>query len=71
MEMLILKTNINSKIDFKRVRHTLNNSYKINECTVDLSDRDKVLRVIGDKLDMDDVISRVKDLGFYCEDLTY
>ncbi len=71
MEMLILKTNINSKIDFKRVRHTLNNSYKINECTVDLGDRDKILRVVGDKLDMEDVISRVKDLGYYCEDLTY
>jgi hypothetical protein len=71
MEMLILKTNINSKIDFNRVRHTLNSSYKINECTVDLGDRDKVLRVVGDKLDMEGVISRVKDLGYYCEDLTY
>jgi hypothetical protein len=71
MEMLILKTNINSKIDFKRVRHTLNNSYKINECTVDLGDRDKVLRVVGDKLDMKDIINRVKNLGYYCEDLTY
>lgn len=71
MEMLILKTNINSKIDFKNVRSTLNNSYKINECTVDLEDRDKVLRVVGDKLNMEDIISRVKGLGYYCEDLTH
>ena len=46
MEMLILKTNINSPKDFKKVQYTLNNSYQINECTVDLGDRDKVLRWI-------------------------
>ena len=71
MEMLILKTNINSKIDFKKVRHSLFNSFKINECTVDFGDRDKVLRIVGNELNMKDVISRVKNLGYYCEDLTY
>ena len=71
MEMLILKTNINSKFDFKRVRHSLNNTFKINECTVDLGDRDKVLRVVGNELSMEDVINRVKNLGYNCEDLTY
>ncbi len=71
MEMLILKTNINSKIDFKKVRYFLNGSFKINECTVDLGDRDKVLRVVGSELNMNEVISKVKDLGYYCEDLTY
>lgn len=71
MEMLILKTNINSKIDFRKVRNFLSNSYKIDECTVDLGDRDKVLRVIGNELCMEDIISSVKDLGYYCEDLTY
>ena len=53
MEMLILKTNINSPKDFKKVQYTLNNSYQINECTVDLGDRDKVLRVVGDKINME------------------
>ncbi len=71
MEMLILKTNINSKFDFKRVRHSLNNTFKINECTVDLGDRDKVLRVVGNELSMENVINRVKNLGYNCEDLTY
>jgi hypothetical protein len=69
MDMLILKTNINSNFDFKYVRNLLNNSYKINECTVDLTDRDKVLRLIGEDLKMEDVIKRINKLGFYCEDL--
>ena len=71
MEMLILKTNINSKFDFKRVRHSLNNTFKINECTVDLGDKDKVLRVVGNELSMEDIINRVKNLGYNCKDLTY
>ncbi len=71
MEVLILKTNINSKFDFKRVSHSLNNTFKINECTVDLGDRDKVLRVVGNELSMEDVINKVKDLGYNCEDLIY
>ena len=71
MEMLILKTNINSQTDFKKVRLTLNNSYKINECTVDFGDRDKVLRIIGNELNLEDVITRVKNLGYNCEDLAY
>ena len=71
MEMLILKTNINSKIDFKKVRHSLIHSFSINECTVDLGDRDKVLRIVGNELNMEDVIRRVKNLGYYCEDLAY
>jgi hypothetical protein len=69
MDMLILKTNINSNFDFKYVRNLLNNSYKINECTVDLADRDKVLRLVGEGLKMEDVINRINKLGYYCEDL--
>ena len=71
MEMLILKTNINSKIDFKKVRHSLTNSFNIHECTVDFGDRDKVLRILGNELKMEDVIKSVKNLGYLCEDLTY
>ncbi len=71
MEILVLKTNISSKIDFKKVRHSLNNLFKINECTVDFDDRDKVLRIVGNELNMEDVVHRVKNLGYYCEDLTY
>lgn len=71
MDVLILKTNINSSNDFSRVKGLLKESFKLNECTVDLSDIDKVLRIIGEKLNLDEVISKVKTLGYYCEDLDY
>ena len=71
MDVLILKTNINSAYDFSRVKGSLKKSFKLDECTVDLSDIDRVLRVIGDKLNLDEVISKVKTLGYYCEDLDY
>ncbi len=69
MEILILKTNINSKNDFTSVKDNLNDSYKINECTIDLDDQDKVVRVIGDGFKIDDVISKFSSLGYYCEEL--
>jgi len=71
MEVLILKTNIYSKMDFIKVRQLLINSFTINERTVDLGDRDKVLRIVGNELNMEDVISSVKNLGYYCEDSAY
>lgn len=67
--MLTLKTDINSKYDFQRVECTLSNLFNINECTVDLEDSDKVLRVIGRGLNLDDVVGKVKELGYNCEDL--
>lgn len=69
MDMLILKTNINSKYDFQRVECTLNNTFNINECTVDLDDIDKVLRITGRGLNIEDVVGKVKELGYSCEDL--
>ena len=60
MDILILKTNIYSKIDFIKVRQLLINSFTINECTVDLGDRDKVLRIVGNELNMEDVIALLR-----------
>ncbi len=69
MNILILKTNINSEAEFLNVKNELLGSYKLNECTIDLEDRDKVLRVIGSNLNLYDVTSRVNNLGFACEEL--
>ena len=60
MDILILKTNIYSKIDFIKVRQLLINSFTINECTVDLGDSDKVLRIVGNELNMEDVIALLR-----------
>ncbi len=41
----------------------------INECTIDLEDKDKIIRVIGDNIETNDVVSRIKSYGFLCEEL--
>ncbi len=69
MEMLILKTDIKNRYDFRKVRNKLQGYYRINECTIDLEDRDKVVRVIGDNIEKNDVVSRIKSYGFLCEEL--
>ncbi len=69
MEILILKTDINSKDEFIIVKNSLNQLYSLNECTIDLEDRDRVLRIIGDRLNLYDITSQVKTLGFFCEEL--
>ncbi len=69
MDILILKTDINSEVEFLSVRNKLSEYYPLNECTIDLEDRDKVLRVIGNNLNLTDVTSRVNKLGFACEEL--
>lgn len=69
MDILILKTNINSKNDFRPVDDFLCSHFSVNECTVDLEDRDKVLRIVGHDLIMDEIISKVSDFGFECSEL--
>jgi hypothetical protein len=69
MDIIILKTNIKSHNEFIPVKNSLHDFYKVNDCSIDLEDRDKVLRVTGNNLNQDDVISKVKSFGFLCEEL--
>ena len=69
MEILILRTNIKTKTDFSSIKTNLNNSYQIDECTIDLEDRDKVVRVIGENIIMEEVVNSISSLGFMCEEL--
>lgn len=68
-DILIFKTNINSKDEFLHVSKNLSKTYNIKECTVDLEDRDKVLRIIGDDLEQYNITSFVNSFGFVCEEL--
>jgi hypothetical protein len=70
MDILIFKTNIGSDSDFSSVKDSLISSYKLNDCTIDLEDIDKVLRVIGNGINTEDVINKVGTLGFLCEELS-
>lgn len=69
MDILILKTSISTKNDFSEIDNYLSTHYNVDQCTIDLEDRDKVLRVIGSNLDPDEVISKVNSLGFDCSEL--
>ena len=69
MDILIFKTNINSPGDFNLVRNGLNENHDVKECTIDFQDRDKVLRVISDKLTVRQVEKKLGLLGFYCREL--
>ena len=69
MDVLILKTNIKSRSDFIPVQDFLHYYYNIDECSIDLEDKDKVMRITGNNLNLDEVISRVSGLGFECAEL--
>ena len=69
MDILILKTNINSKDEFLSIKRNIKKAYYINECTIDLEDIDKVLRIRGLDINPDEITSFVTNLGYYCEEL--
>lgn len=69
MDILIFKTDINSKADFLRIRKELFNTYNLKECTVDLEDKDRILRVVGNNLKIPDITLSVNTIGFTCKEL--
>ncbi len=69
MEVLIFKTNIYSSSEFNPVKNLLSNTYEIQNCTIDLEDSDKVLRVVGEDLQVNEIRDRVSNFGFLCEEL--
>ncbi|HSD62498.1 MAG TPA: hypothetical protein VLB50_01835 [Ignavibacteriaceae bacterium] len=69
MEIIILKTNIKSREEFRWIKSSLKNLYPIEECTIDLEDTDKVVRVTGENLRMEEVVNGISSLGFACEEL--
>ena len=69
MDILIFKTDINSKADFLQVKKDLTATYNVKECTVDLEDKDKVLRIVGNNLKLSDISFFVNTIGFTCEEL--
>ena len=71
MDILILKTNINQVQDFALVKEKLNQSLNLRECTIDLGDIDKVVRIVGNSLIPEQVNSQIIRMGFRSEELTY
>ncbi len=69
MDTFIFKTNINSNDDFLEIKKILSGKKKIKECTIDLLDKDKVLRVLSDSYTISEIESEIGRMGFYCKEL--
>ncbi len=68
-DVLIFKTDINSREAFGRIKKVLYAIPSVSECTIDFEDKDKVLRVITDKLSVNDVEKEINKNGFFCKEL--
>ena len=69
MNALILKTNIGTITEFNRVKSLFNKRSEVYECTIDLDDIDKVVRIISNDLTIDEAESKIQNLGFFCKEL--
>ncbi|HEY9046910.1 MAG TPA: hypothetical protein VIN08_13495 [Ohtaekwangia sp.] len=67
-EVLIFKTNIH-EADVKTVAVVLDADYRITRWSVDYGDIDCVLRIESQQLTTEEVIGRVSNIGFHCEEL--
>ncbi len=69
MDVLIFKTNAATYEDFKKIKNFIFSLPNIKECTIDLDDCDKVLRIITDNLNPVYFMDKIKHLGYFCEEL--
>jgi hypothetical protein len=69
MSTLIFKTNIETDKDFLRIKSILSEKKKIEECTIDLDDTDRVMRILSDSLTITEVENELSALGYYCKEL--
>ena len=69
MDILIFKTNLKTMWDFNFLKSLLLGLPFVYDCTIDLDDCDKVLRVITDKQSPEAIMNQIKNKGFFCEEL--
>lgn len=68
-DVLIFKTNINSLEDFRRIEKILYAIPSVSECTIDIEDEDKILRVISENLSSNKIENEICKNGFFCKEL--
>ena len=69
MNALILKTDISTAADFDKVKSLFNQRPEVYECTIDLDDVDKIVRILTNGLTIDEAESKIQNLGFFCKEL--
>jgi hypothetical protein len=67
--ILVFKTSIRSILDIKAVEDTLAHLEGIMRWNVDSHDIDNVLRIVTTRPDPAQVIEKMCEVGFYCEEL--
>jgi len=63
----VFKTNVQKKAQSKMLLCALSEAFPSFKINFDLSDRDKVLRVEGDKMEASRIMVIVTEHGFKCE----
>jgi hypothetical protein len=63
----VFKTNVQRKIESKKLLSVLSQTFPSFKMNFDLSDCDKVLRVEGENMEALHIIILVKEYGFMCE----
>lgn len=69
MQILVFKTNLTNSRHIKKIEPSLNLHPHIRQWNVDLHDRDKILRIVTEKLGPEEVQSIVFNAGYSCEEL--
>ena len=67
--ILVFKTNIKFKKDFKKIEPILNGNPFITSWNIDKNDIDKVLRIVTTNINSAELINIVKEEGYLCEEL--
>ena len=67
--ILIFKTNIRTKTQKQKLLGVLSTHSGIQQCSVDLSDADRVLRIVSTCLTHQQIISLIQQHGFDCTEL--
>lgn len=65
----VFKTNIDTETDTKIVGELLDTHEHVIQWSVDISDVDRVLRVVTSELQQSDIISLINQQGYHCSEL--
>ena len=67
--ILVFQTKVASATEFKRLAEILDSSPAVQKWTLDQQDVDKVLRVISEELQPQDIVHLLTRHGLYCQEL--
>lgn len=65
----VFRTNISTGKEKIQVIEAICNQFDIQQCSIDLDDCDKVLRILSNTLEEDKIILFVQKLGYQCTPL--